>query len=477
MHGYKTSSHVKWLNIFWSTSTLAAISRINVRKNQSNRTVNSMISSINLDGWRQKNYWLGWLAISIYAFFWLIDLDISRAGESLFILCFVIAWFSEPDKHLKRHKIFILLLVFLGLQIGVYFFAAERFPEFSDSQVKAGRHMAKLFLCIAIAWWLKGSTRSVLYLLVVLCAGFFASLVFNSSILDWQLGLKGYRVDFSYKNAQHTSVYFGLSLFLGFFWLLHSVFIKASYSKTVLALIITVVSIIGVIITQTRAVWLAIPVTLFCVAIIVIYTSFKSGRFKLSKAKMTAILLGFMVAAGLGAVAFKPFIEKRFEEEERQVISSAIQGNMDDISYSSIGNRLHTWTYALEKIGERPLTGWGPQSRKPLIDEGPFPDWIKDMYGHFHNSYIEIALAYGLIGVLIFAVLTFCIIRGIVKLSKAKHDFLFLGLLSAFVFFAIVNFFESYLIFRTGMYFYILLGGMGLTFYLFDVDARDKRIS
>lgn len=96
-------------------------------------------------GWMTKNRAVGWVALTIYAFSWLINFDVSRAAESIFILCFAIAWWVEPDPSIKWNRVFLLLLSFIVLQVGVHFFAVERFPEVADQQVKAARHMTKLF--------------------------------------------------------------------------------------------------------------------------------------------------------------------------------------------------------------------------------------------------------------------------------------------------------------------------------------------
>lgn len=166
-------------------------------------------------GWKTKNNAVGWIALSVYAFSWLINFDVSRAAESVFLLCFVIAWFKEPDPAVKWNKVFLLFIAFVALQVWVYFFAIERFPEVADGQIKAARHMTKLFLCIAVAWWLRGSINAAKYLLFIFLAGIVTSLAINSNTETWMAGLSGKRVDFGYTNAQHTAFYLGLLLIMG----------------------------------------------------------------------------------------------------------------------------------------------------------------------------------------------------------------------------------------------------------------------
>lgn len=64
-------------------------------------------------------------------------------------------------------------------------------------------------------------------------------------------------------------------------------------------------------------------------------------------------------------------------------------GNLDEIT--SVTGRDKIWIFAIEKIAERPLTGWGPGVSKKLLDE-------QDMLLHTHNVVIQIAISCGVLG-------------------------------------------------------------------------------
>ncbi|WP_419308093.1 O-antigen ligase family protein [Chromohalobacter israelensis] len=422
--------------------------------------------------WRKVNRAVGWVALSIYAFFWLINFDLSRAGESVFILCFVIAWCMETEPSIKRHRVFLLLLSFIVLQVGVYFFAIERFPDFADEQVKAARHFSKLFLCIAVAWWLRGSMRATRYLLGVLLIGFLVSLALHSTTAEWLRALSGRRVDFGYTNAQHTAFFMGLVLIAGGAWLARCLQRPVRGLEWGLALGLTILGLVGIAVTQTRAVLLAMAIVSAGLLVVGLFYLCKQRHYKVLSAK--GVGAGIVVAGILAMVgyALAPAFEKRLQASQATV-QALEAGDVEDIQYNSVGIRLHTWLYAVDKIAERPLTGWGAESRKPLIDEGPFPESVKHRFGHFHNSYLEILLAYGVLGMLALAALTWMILKGTARLLRSDHRYWGVGLLSAWAFFFIINMFESYLIFNSGMYFYIIVGGVGMSYYLFG--ERDEK--
>lgn len=433
----------------------------------------SLVNIEPISDWRMKNHAIGWVFLSLYTFLWLISFDSSRTAEVLFILCFSVAWFSSADKSQKWHKVFLLLALFVVLQFFVYFFAVDRFPEFASQQVKASRHLAKPFLCIAVAWWLRGSVNSAKYLLSLLLVGFLVSLLINSTIAEWLAGFKGKRVDFGYTNAQHTALFFGLTLILGLCWFASNIYRQARLLKLFLPALTITLGLAGVVVTQTRAVWLGLAVVaaVSIVAVTISLIKTKGVMLRRKRILLPTIFIGFMLF--FSVVEMKPIVQQRLAAEQ-SVIQSLEKGDLANIPMSSIGIRVHTWVYALEKISERPLTGWGGESRKPLIDEGPFEPWIKEKYGHFHNAYIEIWLAYGALGFIAYGLLTAIIITGYIRLVRSGHFIFGYGLLSAWLFFFVVNIFESYLIFNSGIYFYIVVGGVGMSSYLFGAQSRAK---
>nr|WP_281505960.1 O-antigen ligase family protein [Chromohalobacter nigrandesensis] len=235
-----------------------------------------------------------------------------------------------------------------------------------------------------------------------------------------------------------------------------------------LALGLTILGLVGVAVTQTRAVWLALVIVLVGLLLVGLVFLCRQRHRQALSAKSVVVFIAVASMLAMLGYSLAPSFEKRLHASQA-TIQALETGSFDEIPLKNgTGVRLHTWMYALERISERPLTGWGAESRKPLIDEGPFPDWMKNRFGHFHNSYLEILLAYGALGMLALVILTWMILKGTFLLLRSGRRYWGVGLLATWAFFFIINMFESYLIFNSGMYFYIIVGGVGMSFYLFN---------
>jgi len=126
----------------------------------------------------------------------------------------------------------------------------------------------------------------------------------------------------------------------------------------------------------------------------------------------------------------------------------------------------------LDKISERPLTGFGAKIRKSVIQGSDIlPDHIKKNFGHFHNSYIEFTLAYGLVG-LVFLLSVFIWVNyrmyHIAKNDKRYKSIWYFTFYGS-VFMAVINIFESYVFFWTGVYSMSILLAPAYSLHLADL--------
>lgn len=419
---------------------------------------------------------VGWLALSAYILTWLPFFDFARTAEIIFLICVATALFSKYRFDAKNHFNLILIFVlFVILQVCVQLYAVERFPELVGEQMKTSRHYTKLFLCVLVGLWVRGNVMAAKYLVSLMVIGFLISLLFNSTVAEWVSGVRGSRVDFGYMNAQHTSMYFGWLLLFSVCMIIYSFRDKWRLTFKVICIMLLLLSLTGVIITQTRAVWLSLIVVAFVLVLIFIFNAARIS-IKLVSKKITLLLAAVFFIGFVVVSSDATSILKKRSLQESDVILVAAKGGLDDVPLTSIGIRLHTWAYAIEKIKERPLTGWGSKSRKSLIKEGDFPKWIKDRFGHFHNSYLEILLSYGVLGFLIFLLLVVYIFKGIFSLISKDLVFGY-GLLSAWLNFLVVNIFESYLIFSSGMFFFIAVGGVSISFYIYSLSDKRKALN
>jgi O-antigen ligase len=83
-------------------------------------------------------------------------------------------------------------------------------------------------------------------------------------------------------------------------------------------------------------------------------------------------------------------------------------------------------------------------------------------FGHFHKSYLELGVAYGLCATFIFMFMLGFLLYRVIKTYNDKQisaEFACLGT-SWITFFTIINIFESYVMYRTGYFLFIIFGGI-----------------
>src|SRR5699024_5039042 len=98
---------------------------------------------------------------------------------------------------------------------------------------------------------------------------------------------------------------------------------------------------------------------------------------------------------------------------ESDVIERIVEWRFDEIPYTSVGNRINTWRAGMDWIAKRPLVGWGGEGRNLAIKHTQWvPDHVKEEYGHLHNYFLELWVAYGLLGVAVMLALAVWVGQG-----------------------------------------------------------------
>jgi|GEM_PF-5038416 len=82
------------------------------------------------------------------------------------------------------------------------------------------------------------------------------------------------------------------------------------------------------------------------------------------------------------------------------VYEQLLQGDVDNVPYTSAGTRINMWKFGLGEFAESPIVGYGPYI-KHLIDHSS----LKVKYGHLHNVYLEILLRFGLVGFVLLGIM------------------------------------------------------------------------
>lgn len=421
--------------------------------------------------YRSFNIW--WVftgCFSLYGFVFLKLPSIAASGffHALMMLAFFVSIYKAP-RSAKRDPAWYFIIAAIAISLFIYLWSNAIFPEYGEHHPSTGK-LLSLCLFFPVAWWLGGDARNVLNLLMFAVIGFFVDLLLNGSWTDFAAGIAEKRVDFNMQNAQHAAIFFSVS-FIG--WLL---FVRRVIGTEVgrlkgIRILIWIFGIFflgaGCIVTQTRSAWYGVAVALLFVAFIVLLNR---------KYALRQMFVGFATIVIVLAALLYPMsnmVSNRLSQET-DVMHQLLAGDIENMPYSSIGIRVHTWVEAWKWIRQRPITGWGGNIKADVFAESDtLPTWVVERFGHFHNSYIEILLSYGIIGILFVTALFYFIARHTWLAWRAglMPSDIFLFGVAFLIFWLLVNMTESYLMGRTGVY---LMGLVGGSLYTFSLSERQK---
>ncbi|SFT81714.1 O-antigen ligase family protein [Halomonas saccharevitans] len=381
-------------------------------------------------------------------------------------------------KGVRSSAPFWLLLGAIAVQLISWVAGYFHHPDWMTDNPQLDR-LAKWFLFIGVAWWLGGSTRLTLWVWVLGVAGLLTAVwISDDSLAAWLRGLEGGRVDFGIRNAQHTALFFGAAL-TGLLCFSQRCLTagRLAWLRRASWTLGTGMCLIGVGITQTRAVWLGmLPVLLVASAALALhhFAGRSTTRVKTSAWIGFALVCFTVVSA---AWAFKGTIENRLERENA-IIVQAMEGDWKEIPFSSIGNRLLSWRASVDWIAERPVVGWGEEGRGLVIDHTEWlPPQTRNNFGHLHNTLLELQVSYGALGLLVMSALVVWVGIGTWKAWRdgaMPSDMALFGL-AYFVYYMVVNQFESYSFFWTGTYLQALvLGGLVTHIWRWQVESGQR---
>ncbi|HSH84401.1 MAG TPA: O-antigen ligase family protein [Guyparkeria sp.] len=406
---------------------------------------------------------LGWASLMGYAAFRVLWPAVGSPAETLTALLGLSA-LMVYGKQLRYSVPLWLLGAAVLVQLLSWTLGYFHHPQWVADNPRLDR-LGKLFIFIAVAWWLSGSTRRTFQLWGLALVGYvLASFVLGGGLAEWHAGLNGQRVGFGIRNHQHGAMLFGVVL-LGMV-VFAPRFLAGGPGRGMRALfwsLLTVIALVGVLIGQTRAVWLALSLALPLTLLLWLY-HVRCVRQQALERRTLLIGLGIaiVVIGGLLMLSYQPLMER--VSSERDVIVQLLNGEIGSIPYTSIGIRINTWMAAMEWIQQRPLTGWGGEARNLVIQNTPWlPEVVKQNFGHLHNFFLEMLVAYGILGLAVITTLAWWVARGTWLAWRGgvlPGDIALFGL-GFFCYWMVVNQFESYNSFWTGVYVHnLILGGL-----------------
>jgi len=209
--------------------------------------------------------------------------------------------------------------------------------------------------------------------------------------------------------------------------------------------------------SQTRAAWLAALLVLPVVFVAILHHNAGRRRKKWLAGFEVVVLAAVLI---LGVTLGAGTIEKRLGAEQAS-ITMLFSGDLRDLPADSVGLRVRLWDDALQRIGERPLLGWGAGSAPVLIRELALPGELS----HYHNLYLQLAVELGLVGLGLFALWSLVVVQAAVRAWRERRtgfDYL-LFLLAVLAIFLVVSCFQIRHDDERGQYLLILIGALALT--------------
>ncbi len=408
-----------------------------------------------------KGLWvLGMVGIGLYAFLKLFFFDEARLLDSLLLIVGLVCLYryGGPTKH--SLPVWAFWAVMLAMT-ATWAAGLITHPEIAKSTPKFD-HLGRHFLFVAFALWLMHSAASRLVVLMLFVLSVALSpWVMGHGLEEMTRGLNSThfkdRAVFGIHNSQHTALVFGSALIAwGLLGNRAMAWVPAMWLRMVVWAGVATWLLMGVIATQTRAAYLGLAVVglLGAIGLAIWVASDMRRRWPYAAAFFAVVAWAVWFFSG-----HADLLTQRFNESlpTLQMLSVGAWQNLPE---NSLGLRFMSWRAGYEWFIEYPWLGVGRNGAEVVMQNTP---WLQNIeasqFGHMHNSLFDLLIRYGIFGTTIYMVLMFWLGKWAYicwKQGSMPLDY-YLFFWAFFIFFMVMNFFESYLFYRTGILIWTLV--------------------
>jgi O-antigen ligase len=269
--------------------------------------------------------------------------------------------------------------------------------------------LLQLWCFLLVAWWCGGDTRRVWRALSLALAGFLLGRLLHADALDLASIHRHERTGLGLPilafGQYAATALLGLCLVAPRLWQAT----PGAWRPIAAAgwALLTALTLEGLVLSQARAVW---AITL---ALLPLLLWFQWSRATPRQAVAALVLL-------MGMLAALTFVNRDIVAErilsEADTYRHLLAGDWSRIDYDSVGMRIHAWRQGLDLLAQRPWLGWGPGSASALLQASADPG-LRGL-SDFHNLYLDLPIAVGLLGSLPFAIGTLLVFR---CAARARH--------------------------------------------------------
>ncbi|MGL6004622.1 O-antigen ligase family protein [Aeromonas sobria] len=407
---------------------------------------------------------LMFLSVVLYVFFKDSVQLIGDIFQTIMIIGGLLAIYLYKDFFL-RNIVFLLLVIGALVQTASWFMSTITIPELAQTYPNV-KPFSYLLVFLVIAFWLKGSVKRSLLVLLSFSLGSIFTLFYHSDFIAQLIsGWHGIRVDFGYRNAQHGSLIIGAA-FIFIFWCIYAAKPEKISNRYYLMIATTSILLVCLgcllLMLQSRQSWVAVMVSLLISPLLYSYLN-NNVSFRKTTAVYISIIIVFFAIYHVSFVMGR--VSTGFSHPDD--LHNMISGHWREVKDLSIGIRLQTWLEAINWFFANPWFGTGDGSRSLVITESHvLPDYIKADIRHLHNSNFETAVSYGVVGLVY---VYFLMIYPVYKTMKSHAPALIKAIAVSFlVYWLIINNFESFLYMRSGQWVFNTFFGAIYTFSLYS---------
>lgn len=427
--------------------------------------------------------WLGATGLYLFAFFAWLGPAGAYIGTGLMLLAALAQWPQlqyEYDLSCRRKPLlWVFFFSSVTLALSTVMALWER-PLEADSHLNAGADIFKLWGFLLVAWWLRGNQKRLLLVLGLALTGFLLGRLraFDAAALEAILSWRrhGFGLPILAFGQYSAAALLGLTLLAPRLWQVLKRWPAGWRWPASLGLIVIGLLLLqGVLISQSRGVWLALLTTLIMLLFARKPPSGASGVFAV-RVPVKAALAALMV---LVVLVNSPVILQRFAFGNGEFFDNLLAGRFEHIDDISVQVRLVMLELGLDWWLQRPWLGWGPGSTPHLIaaaaERGVYSGYS---FNDLHNIGLDMLVRLGLLGTLALlagVVLIFYRLRQACIGGALDRDLylLLLALLTLHFLCALTNF---RVLNGDWRFFWMLVAGAACSFY-FHQRPRLERVS